>query len=260
MRAATPGLLTMYDGVTVSNLPAGGSAYVGYADGNWPNLVGVRARFPGLPILVLTTGLGIGDGVDVEPGNVAWNNGCAAVPGWVKDRIAAGVYRPVVYISSAYSQMIINLLAAAGLSRDQYRLFSAHWNSVNHVCHPGVCGLPAADGTQWKGNVNNAYDISLILPNFFSVPAPPKPPPVVPPKPKPVVQEDFMKVVIGTGVPSATDKSPVFVLWGGTKRWLSSQALVHDWLTLSGQAAYEPCPWAILGVIPDAPDSTPVPL
>lgn len=257
MRAATPGLLVMYDGITVSNLPEGGQAYVGYIDGNWPNLVGVRARFPGLPLLVLTTGLGPADGVDVEPGNSAWDNGCAAVPVWVKERIAAGVHRPVIYISSAYSQMIIDKLAAAGIPRSQFRLFSAHWNNVNHVCHPSVCGQPVADGTQWKGNVNNAYDISLVQSDFFTGPPPPPKPK---PKPVVVVQEDFMKVVIGTGVPSAKDPNPVFVLWGGTKRWLSNQALVKDWLTLAGQAAYEPCPWAVISVIPDAPGSFPVPL
>lgn len=246
----------MQDGVTVANLSPGYDAYVGYVDGYYVTYPAVQERFPGAHILTLTTGLGIADGVDVEPGNIAWNNGCAAVPGWIKSRIAAGVHRPVIYISSSYGQMIIDKLASAGIARNEFRLFTAHWIG-NHLCGP-TCGNAVADATQWAC-VDNLYDVSTLADDFFgTVPAPVTPPK---PKPKPVpVLEDFMKVVMGTGVPSAKNQSPVFVLWGGTKRWLGNEALVADWLALAGQPGVVKCPWAVLGVVPDAPGSTPVPL
>lgn len=244
----------MQDGVTVANLTPGYDAYLSYVDGYYVTWPFVQQRFPSAHHLTMTTGLGAADGIDVEPGNVGWANNCAAVPGWVRGRIAAGVYRPVIYISASYGQMIIDRLAAAGIARHEFRLFAAHWTD-NHLCGPG-CGNAIADATQWAC-VDNIYDVSVLADDFFG----PVPVPVVPPKPKPkVVQEDFMKIVIGTGVPSQKDPNPVFVLWGGTKRWLSTQALVHDWLVLAGQAAYVKCPWAVISVIPDAPGSTPVPL
>lgn len=253
-RLTSPGILTMYDAVTAANLPAGGQAYVFYLDGNWPTVAAIP-DYPGVYHLILTTGLGPAEGIDVEPGNESWNDDCAAVPGWVRGRLDAGVSRPVVYISSSYGQFIIDKLAAAGIARDQFRLFTAHW-TVKHICNPQVCGNATADATQWDGNVNNAYDVSAVHADFFTAAVVPPAPPVV----KPVVQEDFMKVVMGTGVPSKTDGSPVFVLWAGAKRWLANETLVGEWLALTGQGAIVKCPWAVLETLPDAPGSTPVPL
>jgi hypothetical protein len=266
-RLTSSGYVTMQDAVNVAALRPGFGAYVGYTDGDWPTLSEVEARFPGSPILSLTTGLGSGIGIDVEVGNVGWDDGCAAVPGWVRGKLDEGVSRPVVYIGASDGYFIIDKLAANGISRDQFRLFTAHWTNTAHVCGPSVCGNAQADATQYSGNVGGlayGYDLSLLAPGFFSsvpTPTPTPTPPPAPPKPKPV-PEEFMKVVIVT-TPSKSNSRPVFVLWGGTKRWMINEAMVNEWLTLAGQT--EPMDlgsagWTeIVGPVPDAPNSTPVP-
>lgn len=234
-------MMTMYDAVVVSRMPRNSNAYAFYVDGGWPT-VEQSGQFPDTNHLTVTTGLGPADGIDVEPGNAGWDDDCAPVPGWVQSRIDAGVYRPVIYAEGSAMQLIINRLSAAGISRDKYRLWSAHWEGA-HICGPSTCRLPAADGTQWAC-VNNLYDVSLLGPGFFSRPVPPKP--VPPPKPKPVPappapeEDDNMNqntLIVEAKAPAAAGISPgdLYAIVNGRKMQLHTLTLAVSWANTLGQ-------------------------
>lgn len=166
-------MITMYDSTSVEDLPAGAVAYAGYVDGSWPTFGPLRARFPGAELLSITAlgGTTTADCVDSEPGDVP----APHVPGWVHSRLAAGEIRPVVYCSQAALPAVLAALGAAGITRGQVRLWTAHYGHGQHLCSPASCGAPAtADGTQWTDHGPNGehYDISTLVDDFFAQPAP----------------------------------------------------------------------------------------
>jgi hypothetical protein len=241
-RLRMSGAMTMYDAVVVSRLPRDGGAYAGYVDGSWATMESLPGMFPDTNILSVTTGLGAAQGIDVEPGNEGWNNECAAVPGWVQSRIEAGVHRPVIYIAGSSMQLVIDRMNAAGISRDKYRLWSAHWDG-SHICGPASCRLPEADATQWAC-VNNLYDVSLLNPGFFDQPAPgPKPVPVpkpTPPPAPPLIEDDDMNqntLIVEAKGPAAGGISPgaLFAIINGQKLPLKTLTLATSWANALGQ-------------------------
>lgn len=170
----------MLDSITVANLPPGADAYLGYVDGAWPTVLELRARFPGAHILALAVfPQDDAEGLDIE-------NGDATIPqvyDWFRRQEARKVWRPVLYISAARAQSLLNTMAANGFARSSFRLLTAHYDAGKHICGPSTCGFPQADGTQWTDSAPGVggswIDESLLEGSFFA--APPKPPP--PPKP-----------------------------------------------------------------------------
>lgn len=200
----------MQDAVYTPALSPGFGGYCGYQDGSWPNASYILSHFPDAYHLFYTTGLGPAEGIDVEPGNAGWNDGFAAVPGWVKSRIAAGVQRPVIYLSASYASEMILLLAGNGLPRSTYRLFAAHWTGEPHICSSQ--DIPSgfawqADATQHTGNVGGilyGYDLSLCADDFFAPTVAPTPitPAPKPPKPTPTPEEDPMEYMVEAAGPA----------------------------------------------------------
>jgi len=163
--------LVMYDDVTVSLLPSDGDAYACYVDGRYANCDQVRAKFPGKQILTIAVfASDDADCLDVEQGD-ATN---AQAPGWVKRQQARGVARPVVYTSAGNATALAGAMTAAGLSRSDYKLWSAHYTGVAHVCGTGGCTYPRADASQWTSSSHGrSLDESLCEPGFFGgAPAP----------------------------------------------------------------------------------------
>ena len=66
---------------------------------------------------------------------------------------------------------LVTALGGAGISRAEVRLWSAHYGQGKHICGPGTCGYPAADGTQWTdtapGRNGSEIDESLLKDGFF---------------------------------------------------------------------------------------------
>lgn len=198
--------IVMQDAVYTPALSAQYSAFSCYVDGNWPTASYVVSHFPNAYHLFLTTGLGPAEGIDVEPGNAAWDNGFASVPNWVKWRISAGVVRPVIYLPASYAPAMILLLAGNGLPRSSYRLFPAHWTNEPHVCSSQDISSGfawQADATQFSGNINGdlyGYDLSLCADDFFTPTAIPAPAPIpAPPAPPPLPEEDSMEYLCEAG-------------------------------------------------------------
>ncbi len=175
--------LAMPDSTNPGNIPAGYPAVLGYCDGRWPTApVQLPRLFPGARIVGLTVlaGQALGpDGVDVEPGN------CNAVSAadWVRRKLDADPgSRPVVYAdleSPGYGMpWCIAALLKLGITRDRYRILTAHYTGEAHICSPQTCeagGQPigfTADGTQWTdsypGLNGSLIDMSLLDDNFFA--------------------------------------------------------------------------------------------
>lgn len=162
------GVIAMYDSTSVAAEPDGALAYAGYFNGTYENLAELRARFPNATIVSITP-----DGahgamyIDVEPYD--------AVPADVPAFIKAG--GSGFYCSASSVQACIDACSAAGIPRDSYRIWSAHWIG-QHICGPASCGYPAADGTQYLSTAG--WDESAVAsPQFFELPEPPPPPVVV---------------------------------------------------------------------------------
>lgn len=166
----------MYDDVTVSLIPASAQAVLGYVDGNFPTKAAVDKGWPNAHKVFLTVnGSSDADGIDSEPGDATPD----VVVRWVKNKLAAGGYRPIVYASLSDMQPLLNELAVAGVERSQVRVMTAHVTEVPHLC-TSACGFGftgVADATQWTFTaLGRSLDESLVQSDFFAPkPAPPKP-------------------------------------------------------------------------------------
>jgi hypothetical protein len=168
--------LVMYDAIDVSQF-AGLTmdAAAGYVDGAWPTfrILG-RHVPPGTKLVSISVFGNPADCIDVEPGDATNNQGAA----WARGRIDGGHWKPIVYTSASNVAAMTNALHAAGVRRDQVRLWSAHY-TTRHICSPSVCGFPQADGTQWTDQAHGRnLDQSELENSFFEqAPKPPPPPP-----------------------------------------------------------------------------------
>lgn len=172
--------MKMLDSVDVAHLPDGADAYAGDTSGKWPTWVALSKRFHGKAHLVSIAIDATEHALclDVETGDALPSQ----VPAWVKTEHARNVRRPIVYASASAMHDIVARLKAAGIGRDQVRLWSAHYGIGKHICGPNVsgCGFPAADATQWTdkaaGVGGSQIDETLCGDGFFFVPHPPPPP------------------------------------------------------------------------------------
>jgi hypothetical protein len=179
--------IAMPDSVTVSNLPAGYSAYLGYADGEFANGAELHAKFPAADLVLLTvTGDTYGcEGCDIEPGNLTAEQGAVWAAGFINGAPAGSVpERPVLYASvegePGYGmEEVWQQLAYRGIGRPEVRLLSAHYGRGPHICGPDSCGAISIemDGTQWTdsfatGGPNGAViDMSMVVAGFFGWPS-----------------------------------------------------------------------------------------
>ena len=169
-------MIQMADSITPENLPGVYAAYLAYVDGYWPTAAKVRAMFPGARLLTLTVlgGQAVADGCDCEAGDM----GPAQAAAWVKQRLAAGEWRPAVYASADAMAGVLYQLDALRIVRARVRLLSAHYGEGSHVCGPTTCKAMAvaADGTQWTNSAagvgGTVIDLSTLNDDFFGAPAP----------------------------------------------------------------------------------------
>jgi len=142
-------------------------AAAGYVDGAWATFATLERYVPvGTILLSITVFGGDAECVDQEPGNI--------LPGpaadWLAARVQAGHWRPVLYTSAGNVQNMLDLCAARGITREQIRVWAAHY-TVAHICGPLVCGYPQADGTQWTSNAHGlTLDQSELADDFFGAP------------------------------------------------------------------------------------------
>lgn len=160
------------DSLDVSGMPHGLPVYAGYNQGGFGgNLAEVKAHFGSGPHYVsITPFVSPGSMVlDVEPGDAT----ASETPSFFRLGPQGGALKPWIYTSAGDLQAVINDLASAGISRDRYYLWSAHWIGL-HICSKSVCGYPTADATQY--NSSQTRDLDVFSAYMFGA-APPPPPP-----------------------------------------------------------------------------------
>jgi hypothetical protein len=174
----------MFDGITNSEFPPNPEAVAGYIDGergDQPNAASLAQQFPHAHHLSIALDPAHdADCLDIEDGAADPESAAA----WFLRQKARGVARPCLYAAvSEMEALVWPAMVAAGIDRQAVRLWSAHIEAGQHICGPKSCGELStdADGTQWSfsavidGEPRN-LDQSLLLPDFFGAPVPPKPP------------------------------------------------------------------------------------
>ena len=109
--------------------------------------------------------MGFYGGGDAEPGDAS----ISEAPAWFKRQIRLGKKLPCIYTSLSNVNALHTVMENAGISRDQYRIWSAHYTGIPHICGP-QCerGLSTtADGTQYwdkaLGRNQNKCSIPVAL-------------------------------------------------------------------------------------------------
>jgi hypothetical protein len=167
------------DSVTASSLSIGKAVYAGYLNGTFANLTTIANRVGPNPVIVSVSPNGANGAraIDIESGDAVpadaprfWHNSNHGGTGYgQKDN---GI--PIYYTSAGDVQAVINELSWAGISRDKYLIWSAHWIGY-HICSESVCGYPQADATQYSdaGYVDNDVWYSYCFSSANTSPPPP---------------------------------------------------------------------------------------
>lgn len=140
---------TMYDAVTVANLPPGGDLYAGYIDGRYANVDTIRARFPTARVVVISVVGGTpADVLDVEAGDVK----PAGAPQWVTWMRSLG-RTPTIYCPrSLWTACIF-----------QFNVQGVEWPNWWIAQYDNDPTIPnGAVAKQYGGNRDGGYDISSV--------------------------------------------------------------------------------------------------
>jgi hypothetical protein len=161
--------LTMYDSVTVGEVPPNPQAVAGYVDGMWPTFDPLVWRFPQARHLSIAVNAGAdAECLDIERGDAT----PVQAPQWVRRQQDRKVARPVIYCDLASTTQVLAALSAAGIAREAVRLWTAHYTNVPHLCSP-ACGFgfsAPADATQYTSSaLGRNLDASVCADSFFTV-------------------------------------------------------------------------------------------
>ena len=159
--------MLMYDSVDPAQIPAAAEAVAGYVGGRWPTFAGLAASHPHAHRLsIAVNSEEDADCLDIEAADAT----PAQAPAWFRRQKARGVKKPVVYCSLNDAHTVVGVLAASGIRRGQYRLWTAHYTYQPHLCSP-KCGLhmtASADATQFTNRaLARNLDASLVKDSFF---------------------------------------------------------------------------------------------
>lgn len=157
----------MYDAVNIGNIPQHAQCVAGYVGGHWVTYPTLRKMFPNSHVLSIAVNASEkAHCLDVETGDAT----PAEAPHWVHQAHLDGIDRPVVYGSrDQYGDEIIPALRHNFIRRGNYRIWTAHYTDIPHICGPHTCGWEFhADGTQWTSRAHGLdLDESLLHSDFF---------------------------------------------------------------------------------------------
>lgn len=201
-------MIVMYDSIDLSQFPDNPEAVAGYVGGHWPTYDALVAKFPSAHHLsIAVTAAQYARCLDVEPGDAS----PAQALGWFQQHADRTQGRPVLYASASTVQAVINTMAAGGVGRDEYLIWSAHYTFAEHICSPARCGYPQADATQWTDKaLGRNLDQSQCQDYFFGV---------APPAPTPPTEEQIVAIATGTNKAGALhvfvedDKGAIWYTW-----------------------------------------------
>lgn len=153
----------MYDATTVGNIPRHARAVAGYVNGLYTTFPLLIKYFPKAHRLSIAVNAEVdADILDIESGDATNDD---AISWFSRKPSNRGFYTSVSNVNA-----LVSKLETAGIHRDQYILWTAHY-SLKHICGPKTCNyggnlIAAADGTQWTTH-GETVDESKIRRNFF---------------------------------------------------------------------------------------------
>lgn len=147
-----------------------------YGNGDTANTTVAKEAFPDATHIVYDVHgtMPSCDILDDEPGDA--NDSIA--PGWsaAHNRTPGPHVLPhsAIYKSASGVAALISTMLDAGYKRTAFLVHSAHYGQGPHICGPGACQYPKADGTQHsdKGLEGQNTDLNLFEAHFFAAPAP----------------------------------------------------------------------------------------
>ena len=225
-------LVDMYDGVNVSQWPAGAKYGLVYTDGRFANMQAVKNRFPGIVLQTISAvGTGPAMWVDCEPGCVWPPNVAVNLYDRWKPQGCRGIY-----CTQAVKPQV---RGEAGVRGSSPEIFGADWTGIPHI-------NPDEAQTQYLNTPG--FDVS-------SIPAPAEPAPLPGPAPIPQpVKAETMRVVVATSNSTVPPQHPVtagqhFLLFDNALLYvIESPADIAAWIDALGPAV--PITGGFLGNIP----------
>lgn len=146
----------MYDSIVASAIPANAEMVAGYVDGRLSQWAPSDwARFPNaVKIQICTWGpRNLGNCLDIEAGDSIPED----APSWVDNRMAAGVRRPILYLSMSDWPHTRELVGSRPV-----QWWIAHYTQVPHI----PVGADACQYADWPSVTGGNYDLSLCTPGF----------------------------------------------------------------------------------------------
>jgi hypothetical protein len=155
----------MYDSIEPGQIPAHASAVAGYVGGKWPDYAQEVKRWPHAQHLSIAVNASEdADCLDVETGDAKPGE----APAWFFRQRKREVHRPCFYANLSTMGSVIVALNKAGIHRDDYRLWTAHYTYHPHICGPSEGLTTHADATQWDDKaLGRNLDESLCSDTFF---------------------------------------------------------------------------------------------
>lgn len=213
-------MITMYDTIAPSEIPASPQAVAGYVSGSWPDFNRIVAMFPHAQHLsIAPTADHDADCLDVERGDATPGQ----APAWVVRQHSRGVHRPCIYADRSTMPAVEQALSA--IPRGSYRLWVADWTYSPH--------LPAGfDACQWTDRaLGRNLDQSVCADSFFSVPQPA-------PDAKGVANA-AVHFDLGSGQ-WQVEPTPGKVTFGPDDKWASAEVQIN---VKTGEWRVKPLPW-----------------
>lgn len=151
--------ITMYDSITVAEIPKNAEAVAGYVGGNWPTYNSLLKAFPKAHhVSIAVNASEDAMCLDVENGDASPNE----APAWVHRQHERHVERPVIYANLSTMPAVKRALASSNVSRSKVRLWCADWTYSPHI--------PVGyDACQYSDKaLGRNLDVSLCQPGFFN--------------------------------------------------------------------------------------------
>lgn len=233
------------------------SGVAGYTNGRYANWPAIVAKYGRSNLFLLSIDVQAVPSVGAQCLDIErFDAQLSQAPGWFKATQAAGKiardlrWFPKFYTSAGNVEALIKVMEDAGIKRDEYLVWSAHYTDKAHICGPKVCGYPQADATQWTSSFEGAsLDATQAYGYFFA-----GPPAVTPPKP--VEPKVVVPRVLGFRSAAAVAELSKFGLKAGSE---ASVAGVVNSQTPGPGIEVEHGSTVNLGVKKDAPVDTPKP-
>lgn len=154
-------MILQYDSVTIDQIPADAEAVAGYVGGIFPTFSPLVARFPNARHKSIAVSADEdADILDVESGDAVNSQ----APAWFRRQKARGLALPGFYTSASNVPALLATLEAAGIKRDEYVLWVAHYTFVQ----PQAPLEQGGDAVQYTDRaLGRNLDASICEPSFW---------------------------------------------------------------------------------------------